>query len=174
MARQEFNEIVSTLSLDDFVARFGSIYEHSPWVASGTWEAGLSPIHDTLQGLADAMADTMARASHAQKLALVRAHPDLVGRAAIAGKLTDDSLTEQASAGLDQCSEEEFRRFESLNDRYWLKFDFPFVMAVRGQNRSSIFEAFDRRLGNCREVELQRALVEIDLIARLRLVSMID
>jgi len=147
---------------------------HSAWIAERTWDAGLSPIHDSFQGLADALASTLAEAEYEQKLALVRAHPDLVGKAAIAGELTQESTTEQASAGLDQCSAEEFRRFAYLNDRYWLKFDFPFVMAVRGQNRSRILEAFETRLGNDREDELQQALKEIDQIALLRLKSMIS
>jgi len=164
----------STLSKTAFVERFGGIYEHSAWIAERTWDAGLSPTHDTLQGVADALASTLAGAAYEQKLALVRAHPDLVGKAAIAGELTEASTTEQASAGLDQCSAEEFRRFAYLNDRYWLKFDFPFVMAVRGQNRSRILEAFESRLGNDRESELQQALKEIDQIALLRLESMIS
>lgn len=106
------------------------------------------------------------------KLALIRAHPDLAGRAAIRGGLTAASSEEQASAGLDQCTEEEYARFQSLNGRYRKKFGFPFVMAVRGRNRADILAAFERRLGNGREEEMVTALREIHKIARLRLEAM--
>ena len=109
----------------DFVARFGGIYESSPWVAREAWRAGLGGIPDDIDALADP----------SRQLALIRAHPDLAGRAAVAGRLTADSSAEQASAGLDQCTPEEYERFQVLNAAYRARFGFPFVMAVRDSGR---------------------------------------
>lgn len=151
----------------DFVARYGGIYEHSPWVAE---EA--APL---LDGSADSatiaavMADCVDNASPERQLKLIRAHPDLAGKAGVAGELTADSTTEQASAGLDRCSPDEFRRFHELNDRYREKFGFPFVMAVRNRGRADILAAFEARLRNEYEREFETALAEIHTIARLRL-----
>ena len=100
---------------------------------------------------------------------LIRAHPDLAGRAALAGSLTRDSTSEQQSAGIDQCSAEELARFHDLNSRYKTKFGFPFVMAVRGRQRSEILAAFERRLAGSPEAEFATALEEIHKIAALRL-----
>lgn len=159
-----------------FVARYGSIYENSPWVAERTYDRGAfdEPRDSRLttaqiDRLATAMAKTVATASGLEKLALVRAHPDLVGRAALAGELTGDSTLEQASAGLDRCSPDELERFRALNQAYRARFGFPFVMAVRGLDRRSILDAFAARLAHEPEAELERALFEIDRIARLRL-----
>ena len=111
----------------------------------------------------------MDSASRHDKLALIRAHPDLAGRLATAGELTADSAAEQASAGLDQCSAEEFEKFQALNRAYVEKFEFPFVMAVRGRQRSEILEAFAERVENSYEDEFATALREIHQIARMRL-----
>jgi 2-oxo-4-hydroxy-4-carboxy-5-ureidoimidazoline decarboxylase len=102
---------------------------------------------------------------------LIKAHPDLAGRAAIAGELTEASNEEQASAGIDQCSPEEFARFQDLNERYKAKFDFPFVMAVRKSNRHEILVAFETRLSNDPDDEFEQAIAEIHKIARLRLAA---
>ena len=157
------------LNETEFVRHYGAVYEHSPWMAQRTWQAGLSLEHDSVVGLAQAMAQTLALAAHAEQLALIRAHPDLAGRAAIRGELTTDSTGEQASAGLDQCTREEFERFQHFNDAYKEKFDFPFVMAVKGSNRHLILEAFAQRLNNDPATEFARALDEINKIAYLRL-----
>ena len=109
---------------------------------------------------------------HEEKLALIRAHPDLAGRAAIAGELTGASTEEQAGAGIEQCSAEEFQRFQSLNESYKEKFGFPFVMAVRNSNRQEILAGFTARLDNDVETEFARAISEIHKIARLRLQAM--
>src|SRR5919202_6968369 len=114
----------------DFVARFGGAYEHSPWVAEAAYDRGLPPDADTAEGLARALSAAMRVAPRERQLELVRAHPDLAGRLARAGRLTADSTVEQRSAGLDQCSEEELARFTVLNDTYKEKFGFPFIMAV--------------------------------------------
>jgi OHCU decarboxylase len=107
-----------------------------------------------------------------RQLDLIRAHPDLAGKAAIAGELTDDSETEQASAGLDSCSPDEYARFKALNDEYRSKFGFPFVMAVRNKSRKEILEAFETRLENDYDEELENALLEIHRIARMRLIAL--
>lgn len=155
------------MSTADFVKRFGGIYEHSPWVAERAAPfVGASADFDQI---AELMADCVDNASHDQQLALIRAHPELAGKTQIANKLTEHSSAEQASAGLDQCSEEEFQRFQSFNERYKEKFDFPFVMAVRDSSRAAILEEFERRLENDYAMEFETAIVEVHKIARLRL-----
>jgi len=156
--------------LDDFVRRYGGIYEHSPWVAR---EAAAEATEcQSVECIAEVMADCVDNASSERQLALIRAHPDLAGRAQIAGELTADSSDEQTRAGLDRCSAEEYRRFQDLNDRYLQKFGFPFVMAVRNSSRAEILAAFESRLGNDPRVEFETALTEIHKIARLRLHAM--
>lgn len=154
----------------DFIARYADIYEHSPWVAERV--APLVTEGDDTEQLAMLMADCVDNASTEQQLELIRAHPDLAGRAQIAGELTAESTVEQASAGLDQCSPEEFERFQRLNEAYRDKFGFPFVMAVRGSSRSQILDAFAARLENDYDLEFETALAEIHKIARLRLDAM--
>lgn len=158
------------MTADEFVRRYGGIYEHSAWVAKEA--AGDAADCNDIERIAEIMADCVDNASSARQLALIRAHPDLAGRAQIAGELTADSSTEQARAGLDQCSAEEFRRFQDLNDRYRQKFGFPFVMAVRNSSRAEILAEFQRRLGNDANAEFETALTEIHKIARLRLRAM--
>lgn len=154
----------------DFVARYGGIYEHSPWVAE---EAATIVDDDTdMETLATVMADCVDNASRERQLELICAHPDLAGMASIAGTLTEESTAEQASAGLDQCSQEEYARFQAMNAGYWEKFGFPFVMAVRGSTRADILDAFAARLQNDYDEEFETALAEIHKIARLRLEAM--
>ncbi|MDX1515283.1 MAG: 2-oxo-4-hydroxy-4-carboxy-5-ureidoimidazoline decarboxylase [Woeseiaceae bacterium] len=154
----------------DFIRRFGGIYEHSPWVAErAAPHVGRTADYDQIATL---MADCVDNASHERQLALIRAHPDLAGRAAIAGELTTASSEEQHSAGLDQCTPDEYERFQQLNEAYKKKFGFPFVMAVRNRSRREILEAFERRLDNDYDTEFETALVEIHKIARMRLEAM--
>lgn len=154
----------------DFIARYGGIYEHSPWVAEEA--AHVVDADADIDTLADVMADCVDNASTERQLALIRAHPDLAGKASIAGELTEDSGAEQSSAGLDQCSQVEYARFQMLNAAYWETFGFPFVMAVRDSSRAEILEAFEKRLQNDYDQEFETALTEIHKIARLRLVAM--
>ncbi len=156
--------------MSDFVEKYGGIYEHSPWVAEEV-EALLDGAGD-VERVAMLMADCVDNASRDRQLALIRAHPDLAGKAQIAGELTEDSTTEQARAGLDQCSPEEYLRFQDMNQAYHLKFGFPFVMAVRDSSRAEILAAFEHRLGNDRDIEFETALAEIHKIAKLRLQAM--
>jgi OHCU decarboxylase len=154
----------------DFIARYGGIYEHSPWVAEQV--AALATEVDDAEQLAALMADCVDNAAPEQQLVLIRAHPDLAGKAQLAGDLTPDSTAEQASAGLDQCTRVEFERFQALNDAYKEKFGFPFVMAVRDSSREQILDAFSARLKNDYDLEFETALTEIHKIARLRLDAM--
>ena len=151
----------------EFVNRYGGIYENSPWVAELA-AAHLDESSDVGQ-IARVMADCVDNASEERQLELIRAHPDLAGRAAVAGELTAESTEEQSSAGLDQCTPGQFERFTELNEQYKVKFGFPFVMAVRGSSRDDILAAFERRLGHDYDAEFETALEEIHKIARLRL-----
>ena len=154
----------------EFVRRYGGIYEHSPWVA----EAAAQLIDDSadVDVIARVMADCVDNATRERQLELICAHPDLAGKAAVAGELTDDSESEQASAGLDRCTPEEYARFQALNTAYRRKFGFPFVMAVRGCTREQILAAFESRLENDYDEEFENALLEIHRIARMRLVAL--
>jgi OHCU decarboxylase len=155
---------------EQFVSKYGLIYEHSPWVAEAV--ADEVALGDDIERIATVMADCVDNASAERQLELIRAHPDLAGRAQIAGELTVASSSEQASAGLDQCTAEEYDKFQALNRRYRAKFDFPFVMAVRDSGRGEILASFEQRLGNDPATEFETALIEIHKIARLRLQAM--
>lgn len=149
-----------------FVAAFGDVFEHSPWVAERAWEA--RPF-DSVDGLHRAMVRAMEAATSAEQLALIRAHPQLAGKAAIAGELTAASAREQRGAGLDQCTPEEFARLHALNTAYEDKFGFPFIIAVRGHTRATILAEMQRRLSHGLEEEHAEALRQIARIARFRL-----
>jgi 2-oxo-4-hydroxy-4-carboxy-5-ureidoimidazoline decarboxylase len=166
---QPFQRPPGGLDRTQFVALYGRVYEHSPWIAEAAWSAGLDPQHDTVEGLHEALAAIVDAAPRAQQLALLNAHPDLAGRLAVRGELTAESTTEQASAGLNKCAPEEFRRFTALNEAYKGKFPFPFIMAVKGKSRAEILDAFERRIHHDREVEFRTALQEVHKIALLRL-----
>jgi 2-oxo-4-hydroxy-4-carboxy-5-ureidoimidazoline decarboxylase len=158
------------LEYSEFVNRYAAIYEHSTWVAEEA--ASVTTEIDDIEKLAELMADCVDNASTSTQLELIRAHPDLAGKAQVAGELTEESTSEQASAGLDQCSVEEYERFQTLNTAYNEKFGFPFVMAVKNSSREEILGAFSDRLENDPATEFETALAEIHKIARLRLRSM--
>ena len=149
-----------------FVATFGAVFEAAPWVADGAWD---SRPFDDVDALHDAMVAVVDRAPTPRQLELIRAHPDLAGKAALAGDVAAASRREQRGAGLDQLTAEEFARFQTLNRRYRERFGFPFILAVRGHDKHSILEAFELRLDNDLASERQRALEEIYRIARFRL-----
>ena len=157
----------STLSEEQFLAVYGGIYEHSPWVAQAVWDA--RPLPDTVDALHAAMKAAVDAAPRERRLALIRAHPDLAGRAAVAGALSAASTAEQAGAGLDRCSPDEVAAFQELNTAYKARFGFPFVIAVRGLDRGDILDAFHRRLANDADTEFDTAIEQIHTIARLRL-----
>ena len=162
----------SSLDRAAFVEAYGGVYEHSPWVAEAVYDAGVGPGDDTAAVLARRMAQVVDAADGSIRLALLRAHPELAGRLAMADSLTADSTAEQASAGLDRCTPEEFAEFHALNERYTARFGFPFIVAVRGLSRQDILDAFRSRTGNDRETEFATALQQVHRIARLRLEAM--
>ena len=161
-------------SLDDlnamapaaFCAAVGETFERAPWVAEKA--AALRPFESVI-GLHAAMMGVVQAAPPETRLEFVRAHPDLAGKAARAGDITDDSRREQASVGLDTLSDAEFERFHRLNDAYKAKFAFPFIVCVRRHTRDSILTQFERRLSNDAAAELATAMQEIAYITRLRL-----
>ena len=155
-----------------FLARYGGVYEHSPWIAGAVWDEGAAS--DDVEALAGAMAARVEAAGEAAQLALLRAHPDLAGKLAVRGELTADSTSEQAAAGLDRCSPEEFEEFQWLNDAYTARFGFPFILAVKGHDRAAILDAFRRRVGHDPASEFREALDQVHRIARLRLVALAD
>lgn len=146
-----------------FVARFGFLFEHSPWVVERA--AACRPFADLHGGLMQVVAD----ATPAERLALLRAHPELAGKAAIDGTLTSASAAEQASAGLDRMTPEEYARFHALNAAYRARFGFPFVICVRLTDKAGILAAMERRLGHDRDAELTMAIDQVGEIVRLRL-----
>jgi 2-oxo-4-hydroxy-4-carboxy-5-ureidoimidazoline decarboxylase len=149
----------------EFVARLGSVYEHSPWVAERafTWRPFAS-----LDALHAAMQDAMLAASADEKLALIRAHPELLGKLE-AAQLTDSSRAEQAGAGLDRCTPKQKARMQMLNAKYQEKFGFPFIVAVKGLDWGAIIERMEKRLAHTRAQEIGEALEQVGRIARFRL-----
>ena len=159
----------SAMDRDAFVARFGAVYEHSPWVAERAWTLELGPAHDRPAGLANAMARAFRTATPEEHLAVLTAHPDLAGKLAQAKRLTDDSTAEQASAGLDALTDAERAQFTGLNAAYVAKHGFPFIIAVRDHDKASIAAAFERRIGNDSETEFAEACRQVERIAEFRL-----
>lgn len=157
---------VDALAPADYLARFGDVAEHSPWVAEA---AARARPHGTREAMIAAFAAAVAAAPRDARLALIRAHPDLAGRAARAGTMADDSKKEQAGVGLDTLTDDEFARFESLNGAYRAKFGFPFVFAVKGATKHQILDAFEARLPGAPEVEFETALGQIARIFRFRI-----
>jgi 2-oxo-4-hydroxy-4-carboxy-5-ureidoimidazoline decarboxylase len=157
---------LNRLSQADFTAALAGIFEHSPWIPQATWPRRPFASVEELHG---AMCATLAAADADAKLALIRAHPELAGKLAVRGELTDASLREQSGAGLDRCSPEEFARLTALNTQYNARFGFPFILAVRGHTRDSIIANMAERVGNEREVEIATALAQIERIAGFRL-----
>lgn len=166
---QRFKQPPSSLDRDGFVALYGRVYEHSPWIAETLWSAGLQPEHDTVEGLHRGLAAIVDAAPRDRQLALLCAHPDLAGRLAVRGELTAESTAEQASAGLDTCTPAEFQRFTELNEAYKRRFPFPFIMAVKGKSRAEILHAFEHRILNDEKSEFLTAVAEVHKIALLRL-----
>jgi chitin deacetylase len=159
----------SKMSRADFVAKFGGIFEHSPWVAERAWEAELGPAHDTAAGLHSALARVFRRATREERLRVLTAHPDLAGKLAQAKRLTESSTAEQASAGLDALTDSERETFVELNSAYVTRHGFPFIIAVRDHTKKSILSAFQRRLDNDGETEFAEACRQVERIAELRL-----
>jgi 2-oxo-4-hydroxy-4-carboxy-5-ureidoimidazoline decarboxylase len=157
---------INAMPAAEFAAALGDVFEHAPWVAeraaAGRPYPSVAALHAALMGTLDA-------APHATRLAFLRGHPDLGGKLARAGAMTDASKSEQGGLGLDRLGDEEFARFARLNTAYRKRFGFPFIIAVRRHTRASILAEFERRLGNDPDAELAAALAEIGHITRLRL-----
>ena len=160
------------LDREGFLARYAGVYEHSPWIAGAVWDEGAAS--DDVETLAGAMAARVEAAGQEAQLALLRAHPDLAGKLALRGDLTADSASEQAGAGLERCSADEFAEFQRLNDTYKARFGFPFILAVKGHDRVAILAAFRRRAANGRAAELREALDQVHRIARNRLQALAE
>ena len=159
----------SEMDRTTFVATFADIYEHSPWVAEQVFDQGGTAGLDEVEALHRRMSQVLLSADQPAQLALINAHPDLAGKAAVQGELTASSTSEQAGAGIHQCTPEEFRRFTELNTAYKARFGFPFIMAVKGSDRHQILAAFERRIHHSAEAEFDCALAEINKIALFRL-----
>ena len=158
---------------EDFVAAYGGVFEHSPWIAERAFELELGPAHDTATGLHNALARIFRSASTEERMGVITAHPDLAGKLAQAKRLTAESTAEQASAGLDALTDEERATFSELNDDYQAKFGFPFIIAVRDHDKASILAAFRTRLASDRETEFATACRQVERIAEIRLVDML-
>jgi 2-oxo-4-hydroxy-4-carboxy-5-ureidoimidazoline decarboxylase len=155
-------EAVNALDRSAFIRGIGWVFEHSPWVAEQAWAKRPFESADSLHGV---MVDEVERGSRDEQLALLRAHPDLGTRA----KVSDASKEEQANAGLDQLTQEEFERLQKLNAAYRDKFGFPFLFAVKGSNKFDILEALEQRYHCSPEQEFRVALEQVYRIARFRL-----
>ncbi|THD37287.1 MAG: 2-oxo-4-hydroxy-4-carboxy-5-ureidoimidazoline decarboxylase [Sphingomonas sp.] len=158
----------STLTHDAFLARFGPVYEESPWVAEGVWPAVARGELDDLPALAAAMREAVDAAPHDAQLALIRAHPQL----AVASNMAEASVKEQRGAGLDRCSPDELADFQRLNLDYLARFGHPFIIAVTGLTRGDILRAFAERLDNDPAAEFATAIAQIHRIAGFRLAAL--
>jgi 2-oxo-4-hydroxy-4-carboxy-5-ureidoimidazoline decarboxylase len=163
-------ETLNALQPVSFVAELAEVFEHAPWVAEA---AAAGRPYPTVAALHDAMMRAVRAAPRERQSAFIGGHPELGSRVKRAD-LTGDSQAEQGGLGLDRLSAEEFERFSRLNAAYREKFGFPFIVCVRRHTRDSILKQFERRLGHDTETERARAIVEIGLIARLRLVAKVD
>ncbi|MEO5326027.1 allantoinase PuuE [Mesorhizobium sp. CC13] len=159
----------SRMERPEFVQRFGSIFEHSPWVAERAFDLELGPAHDSAGGLHNALCRAFRSGTDAERLGVLTAHPDLAGKLAQAKRLTEESTREQASAGLDALTDAERARFTELNNAYVEKFGFPFIIAVRDNDKASILKAFESRIANSRDQEFSTACKQVERIAWYRL-----
>jgi 2-oxo-4-hydroxy-4-carboxy-5-ureidoimidazoline decarboxylase len=157
---------INRLGREDFVSVVGPVFEHSPWIAERTWPD--RPFAD-VDALHRALCRTVRSAAPEEQVGLIRAHPDLVGRAARAGTLTPESTREQRGAGLGALSDEEIALFDRYNAAYRERFGFPFVICARENKKDTILAAFPVRLEHTREEEIATALGEIEKIAHFRL-----
>lgn len=163
----------STINRSVFVEKFGSIFEHSPWIAERAFDGELGPANDTAVGLHFALRTQFRAASEAERMGVLTAHPDLAGKLAAAKRLTAESTKEQAGAGLDILTDEERTTFTNLNKKYTAKFGFPFIIAVKDNTKASILDAFNTRINNDRSTEFKTACTQVERIAELRLMDIL-
>ncbi|HEX7684966.1 MAG TPA: 2-oxo-4-hydroxy-4-carboxy-5-ureidoimidazoline decarboxylase [Trinickia sp.] len=159
-------EHLNTMPRDAFATALSGIFEHSPWVAE---QAADARPFASIEALYTAMCGIVERAGEARQLALIGAHPELAGKAAVRGELTAESTREQSGAGLAQCTQAQFDTLQRLNTAYREKFGFPFILAVRGYDRAGIIANFEARVNNSRDEELRASLEQIYRIARFRI-----
>jgi 2-oxo-4-hydroxy-4-carboxy-5-ureidoimidazoline decarboxylase len=162
---------LNRLSAAEFRRELGGVFEASPWIAERAWATRPFSGVEALHG---AMVNVVRHASRGEQLALLRAHPDLAGKAVRAGTLTAASAGEQASAGLDRLTDEQYERFARLNAAYRAKFGFPFIIAVRQHDARGILAAFDERLSRTPAEEIEAALTQVFAITRLRLDALVN
>ncbi|UXN57353.1 allantoinase PuuE [Phyllobacterium zundukense] len=162
-------------SLDEaaFVERFGGVFEHSDWIAGRAFDSELSAANDTATGLHAALTNVFRSASESERLGVLNAHPDLAGKLAQVRRLTESSALEQASAGLDELTDNEREDFTTLNTRYIETFGFPFIIAVKGRGKDEILSSFKTRIANDHQTEFNTACREVEKIALLRLQDML-
>jgi len=156
---------------DEFVARLGGIFEHSPWIAKAAADRRPFASVETLQAV---LSEIVTAAGPEKQFALINAHPDLAGRLARQGLLTEESTREQATAGLAQSDEATLHKIETLNAAYRARFKFPFIICARLNSVDTILAAMEERLNNSPEQETAAALAEIFKIARLRLADSVE
>lgn len=154
-------------SEEDFLRKYGNVYENSDWIARQAWRSGVEC--GTPDAVVAALRAVVETASEEAQLELLRAHPDLAGRLALRDVRTPESASEQSGAGLDRCSPDELAAFQELNERYKRKFGFPFILAVRGRTRAQILSKFWQRVENDTRSEFLEALEQVHRIARLRI-----
>ena len=159
----------SRMARAEFVERFGGIFEHSAWIAERAFDLELGPAHDSAAGLHNALARMFRSASQTERLGVLTAHPDLAGKLAAAKRLTAESTSEQASAGLDALTDAEREQFTQLNAAYVDKHGFPFIIAVKDHTKDSILAAFEARIANDTDTEFATACKQVERIARIRL-----
>ncbi len=163
----------SYLNRDEFIAAYGRIFEHSPFIAERAYDLELGAAHDNALGLHNALCRVFRSASDSERLGVLNTHPDLAGKLAAAKRLTAESSAEQASAGLDALTDEERAQFSDLNSRYTAKFGFPFIIAVKGLGKTEILDAFRNRINNDRDTEFGTACKQVERIALLRLIDIL-
>jgi len=163
----------SQMDRDRFVQLYGGIFEHSPWIANAAFDLELGPAHDRAIGLHNALCRVFRSASYDQRLGVLTAHPDLAGKLAAAKRLTAESTSEQASAGLDALTDQERETFTRLNTEYVGKHGFPFIIAVRDHDKASIMAAFEQRIGNDTDTEFAQACKQVERIAEFRLMDIL-
>jgi len=163
----------SQMDRDSFVAAYGSIFEHSPWIADRAFDLELGAAHDTANGLHNALARMFRSATQAERLGVLTAHPDLAGKLAAAKRLTAESTLEQSAAGLDALTDAERETFQRLNGDYVAKHGFPFIIAVRDNTKDAILAAFHTRIANDTDTEFATACKQVERIAQIRLMDLL-
>ncbi|MDB4191543.1 allantoinase PuuE [Amylibacter sp.] len=163
----------SKMNRENFIDLYGGIFEHSAWIADNAYDYELSYAHDTATGLHNALCRAFRSAPKELRLKVLRAHPDLAGKLAQAKRLTSESTSEQASAGMDSLTDNERKIFTQLNLTYVKKHGFPFIIAVRDHNKASILSAFKTRINNDGDTEFLEACKQVEKIAEFRLMDIL-